>query len=128
MDDAHRAALIASAEAFMHRYHEAFLHGTRDDLQKLVHEPVIYVTENDVQVRERYPFDPEKLRAATGLHRTEGTTEFLHIESTRAHAVIEGTRLRADGSAIGTIRSFYILQDRGDGWKVAVFSGIQVPG
>lgn len=127
MDDARKAELIASAEAFMERYHEAFLHGTRDDLQKLVHQPVMYVTETDVQVRERYPFDPEKLRSATGLDRTEGTTTFLHIEDTRAHLVIEGTRLRVDGSAIGSIRSVYILQDRGDGWKVAVFSGIQVP-
>jgi hypothetical protein len=109
----------------MERYHEAFLHGTRDDLQQLVHVPVIYIGEKDVQVRDRYPFDPEKLRAATDFHHTNATTTFVHIEDTRAHVLIEGTRHRADGSVIESIQSVYILQDRGDGWKVAAFSGIR---
>lgn len=125
VDETHRAELVASAEAFMQRYHEAFLHGTRADLQALVHVPVLYITETDVQVRDRYPFDPEKLRAATQFHHTDTTTTFVHIEDTRAHVLIEGTRFRADGSAIETIESVYILQDRGDGWRVAAFSGIR---
>lgn len=125
MDDTERAELIASAETFMERYHHAFLHGTRDDLEALVHLPVIYITERDVQVRERYPFDPAKLRAGAGLDRTETTTTYVHLEPTRAHVLIEGNRLRADGSVIESIQSVYILQDRGDGWKVAAFSGIR---
>jgi hypothetical protein len=127
VDPKHRAELIASAEDLMDRYHEAFLHGTRDDLQKLVHVPVIYISEKDVQVRDRYPFDPEKLRAVTSFHHTESKTTFVHIEDTRAHVLIEGTRHRQDGSVIETIESVYILQDRGDGWKVAAFSGIRGP-
>ncbi len=125
MDQAQRDELIAGATAFMERYHEAFLHGTREDLQQLVHAPVIYITETDVQVRERYPFDPAKLRAATDFHHTEAETRFVHIEPTRAHLLIEGTRHRSDGSVIESIQSVYILQDRGDGWRVAAFSGIR---
>jgi hypothetical protein len=125
VDAAHRAELIASAQAVLDRYHEAFLHGTRDDLQQLVHVPVIYITEHDVQMRDRYPFDPAKLRAATDFHHTETSTTFVHIEDTRAHVLIEGTRHRADGSVIESIQSVYVLQDRGDGWKVAAFSGIR---
>jgi hypothetical protein len=125
VDDAHRAELITSAEAFMERYHEAFLTGTRDDLQRLVHVPVAYITEHDVQLRDRYPFDPVKLRAATGFHHTNAETTFVHIEDTRAHVLIEGTRHRADGSVIETVEAVYILQDRGDGWRVAAFSGIR---
>lgn len=125
MDEARRVELVASAEAFMERYHEAFLHGTRDDLQALVHSPVVYVAEADVQVRERYPFDPVKLRTVTDFHHTDATTRVIHIEETRAHVLIEGVRCRADGSAIETIESMYILQDRGEGWRVASFSGIR---
>lgn len=125
MDDAHRAELITSAEALMERYHEAFLHGTHEDLERLVHLPVVYIAEKDVQLRDRYPFDPEKLRSATDFHHTNATTTFVHIEDTRAHVLIEGTRHRADGSVIESIQSVYILQDRGDGWKVAAFSGIR---
>ena len=125
MDDHERAALVASAEAFMARYHNAFLTGTREDLEQLVHLPVIYITENDVQVRERYPFDPVKLRGVGELHHTESTSRYVHIEATRAHVLIEGTRHRADGSVIESIDSVYVLQDRGDGWKVAAFSGIR---
>ncbi len=125
MDDTERAALIAGAEKFLARYHDAFLHGTRADLEALVHLPVAYISETEVQLRERYPFDPEKLRAAGGLARTDTTTTFVHIEPTRAHVLIEGNRLRHDGSVIESIQSVYILQDRGDGWKVAAFSGIR---
>lgn len=125
MDEAHRAELVRSAEAFMERYHEAFLVGSRQDLEQLVHLPVIYISETDVQVRDRYPFDPAKLRAATDFHHTETTTSFVHIEDTRAHLLIEGIRYRSDGSAIESIQSVYILQDRGDGWRVAAFSGIR---
>lgn len=125
MDQEQRAALTESALEFMERYHAAFIGGTRDDLQALVHLPVVYVAEDDVHVRDRYPFDPEKLRNNTDFHDSKTTTSVVHIEQTRAHLLIEGTRHRADGSVIESIQSVYILQDRGDGWKVAVFSGIR---
>ncbi len=125
VDDARRAELIASGEAFMARYHDAFQHGTRADLEALVHLPVIYVAEDDVKVCDRYPFDPEKLRAHAGFHHADTETRYLHVEPTRMHLVIEGIRRREDGSKIESIDSVYILQDRGDGWKVAVFSGIR---
>lgn len=127
MDEAHRAELIASAEAFMERYHEAFQRGTRDDLEQLVHLPVAYITERDVQLRDRYPFDPVKLRASSDFHHACVETTFVHIDDGRAHVLIEGTRHRADDSVIETIDSVYILQDRGDGWRVAAFSGIRGP-
>lgn len=125
MDEHRRAEMIAAADDLMARYHAAFQHGTRDDLEALVHLPVIYVTEADVRVCDRYPFDPVKLRSVAEFHHAETTTTYAHLEPTRIHAVIEGTRYRADGSKLESIESFYILQDRGDGWKVAVFSGIR---
>ncbi|MEZ5233415.1 MAG: hypothetical protein AB7O92_18570 [Acidimicrobiia bacterium] len=125
MDEDRRAELIAAADDLMERYHAAFQHGSRADLEALVHLPVIYVTETDVRVCDRYPFDPAKLRANAEFHHAETTTTYEHLEPTRIHAVIAGTRHRADGSKIESIESFYILQDRGDGWKVAVFSGIR---
>lgn len=125
MDETRRAELIASATDFMDRYHAAFESGTRDDLEALVHLPVVYITEDDVQIRERYPFDPSKLRSNTDFHHSDTKTEFIHIEQQRAHVLIEGTRHRSDGSVIESIQSVYILQDRGDGWRVAAFSGIR---
>lgn len=125
MDDARRAELVASAEAFMDRYHHAFQHGTRDDLEALVHLPVIYVAESEVKVCDRYPFDPVKLRAHAGFHHADTETTYLHVEETRMHVLIEGIRRREDNSKIESIDSLYILQDRGEGWKVAVFSGIR---
>lgn len=125
MDDARRDELVAAALEFMERYNAAFRQGTRDDLQALVHLPVAYISETDVQFRDRYPFDPVKLRASSGFHHAETTTQVVHLEETRAHLLIEGTRHRPDGSVIESIQSFYILQDRGEGWKVAAFSGIR---
>lgn len=125
MNDERRTELEAEIDEFMGRYNGAFVGGTRDDLEALVHLPVIYVSETEAQVRERYPFDPEKMRAATGFHHPETETRIVHLEETRAHLVIEGTRHRADGSIIESIDSFYILHKRDGSWKVSVFSGIR---
>ena len=120
-----RAELEAEIEAFMARYHAGFQGGTRDDLQALVHLPVIYVSETEAQVRDRYPFDPARMREANGFHRADTTTRIVHLEETRAHLVIEGLRYRADGTVIESIDSFYILHKRDGEWKVSVFSGIR---
>ena len=109
----------------MRRYNAAFVSGTRADLQELVHLPVIYVSETEAQVREKYPFDPERMREATGFHHPETETRIVHLEETRAHLIIEGTRHRSDGSVIESIDSFYILHKRDDEWKVSVFSGVR---
>ncbi len=71
------------------------------------------------------PPDIPDTHDTTDFHHTETTTSFVHIEDTRAHLLIEGVRYRSDGSAIESIQSVYILQDRGDGWRVAAFSGIR---
>lgn len=120
-----RAELEAEIGEFMSRYNKAFATGTRDDLQQLVHLPVIYVSETEAQVRDRYPFDPEKLRAASDFDHPNTETRIVHLEETRAHLTIEGTRHRADDSVIESIDSFYILHKRDGAWKVSVFSGIR---
>ena len=125
MDEQQRARLEAEIHEFMGRYNAGFVSGTRSDLEQLVHLPVIYVSETEAQVRDRYPFDPEKMRAATGFHHPETTTTIVHLEDTRAHLIIEGTRHRSDGSVIESIDSFYILHKRDGEWKVSVFSGIR---
>ena len=125
LDDATRAGLEAEVMATMAAYHDGFIDGTRDDLQALVHLPVIYVDETDVRVCDRYPFDPVKLRTLTEFSYSDTETSITHLEPTRAHLTIEGTRHREDGSVLESIQSFYILQNRGQGWKVAMFSGIR---
>lgn len=125
MNDDRRLQLEAEIEEFMGRYNVAFTQGTRDDLQALVHLPVIYVSETEAQVRDRYPFDPEKMRATSDFHHPETETQIVHLEETRAHLTIEGTRHREDGSVIESIESFYILHKRDGVWKVSVFSGIR---
>jgi|TARA_B110000438_G_C15718003_1_gene608414 hypothetical protein len=125
MTSERRATLEDEVNSFMARYNTAFVKGTRDDLQALVHLPVIYVSETEVKVCERYPFDPERMREVMGFHHPETNTKISHIEETRAHLTIEGTRHRIDGSVIESIDSFYILQKHDGKWGVSVFSGIR---
>ena len=125
MNDERRRVLEAEIHASMDRYNTAFTSGTRADLESLVHLPVIYVSETEAQVREKYPFDPERMREVTGFDHPETETRITHLEETRAHLTIEGTRHRADGSIIESIDSFYILHKQDDEWKVSVFSGIR---
>ena len=125
MTDERRVELEVEIEAFMARYNAAFTSGPRDDLEALVHLPVIYVSETEAQVRERYPFDPEHMREATGFHHPQTETTIVHLEENRAHLTIEGTRHREDGSVIESIDSFYILHKRDGEWGVSVFSGVR---
>ena len=120
-----KRVLEAEIDSFMIEYNAAFVSGTRDDLQALVHLPVIYVSETEAQVRETYPFDPQRMREAIEFHHPETTIKIVHIEENRAHLTIEGTRHRADGSVIESIDSFYILNKRDGKWGVSVFSGIR---
>ena len=125
MTDERRVELEVEIEAFMARYNAAFTSGTRDDLEALVHLPVIYVSETEAQVRERYPFDPAHMRDATGVPHPQTATTIGHLEENRAHLTIEGTRHREDGSVIESIDSFYILHKRDGEWGVSVFSGVR---
>lgn len=122
-----RDELVAEVMAVLHKYQQAIETGSRDDIQTMVHLPVAYITEDDVQMRERYPFDPEKLRQVTGFHHGDSAYNVLHIDETKAHVVIDATRMRADNSPIEAVGAFYILQKRGDDWKIAAFSGIRTP-
>ena len=106
-------------------YQQAIETGTRDEIQEFVHLPVGYITEDDVQMRERYPFDPVKLREATGFHHGKSDYDVVAIDETKAHIVITATRMRADDSPIEYVSAFYILQKRGGKWKIAAFSGIR---
>ncbi|MDP6565838.1 MAG: hypothetical protein QF578_13510 [Alphaproteobacteria bacterium] len=122
-----RDELTAEVLAVLEDYIKAFETGGREEVQAFVHLPVIYIAEDDVQVRERYPFDPVKLRAATGLHRAEMDHDVVHIDESKAHVLIKGRRKRADGSDIEGLESVYILQKRDGEWKIAAFSGIRTP-
>ncbi len=120
-----RDELVGEVLDLLERYQRAIETGTRDEIQTMVHLPVGYITEDDVQMRERYPFDPVKLRAVTGFHHGQSTYDVIAIDETKAHIVITATRMREDDSPIEYVSAFYILQKRGDEWKIAAFSGIR---
>ncbi len=108
-------------------YTAAIETGSRDETQAFAHMPVAYVTENDVQMRERYPFDPAKLRELTGFHHAEMEYRVIHMDHTKAHVLVEGTRHRADNTVIEAVNAVYIMQRRDGDWKIAAFSGIRTP-
>ena len=111
--------------SIMRAYQTAIETGDRDDVQRFVHLPVTYIAEDSVQLRERYPFDPEKLRDLTGFHHGDMTYDVIHIDGTKAHIVVTGQRKRADDSTIETIEAVYVLQQRDGVWKIVAFSGIR---
>ncbi|MFP6746443.1 MAG: hypothetical protein VCD66_02440 [Alphaproteobacteria bacterium] len=120
-----RDELAAEVMAVLNAYTETLVSGGRDDIQAFVHLPVAYITEDDVQMRERYPFDPRKLREIMGFHHGTSMHDVMHVDETKAHVSITATRMREDDSPIEYIEAFYILQKRGGEWKIAAFSGIR---
>jgi len=119
--DAQKDEIIALLE----NYQYAIENGERSDTQAYVHLPVGYISEDEVQLRNRYPFDPAKLRAATGFHHANMKYTVIHMDDTKAHVLVEGTRNRKDNSVIETVDAVYILQRRDGKWKIAAFSGIR---
>jgi hypothetical protein len=111
--------------SFLEDYIRTFETGTREDLQAFCQRPVAYVTDNEVQLRERYPFDPEKLREQTGLAHSEMRIDVLHLDAHRAHVALEGTRQRRDGSVIEAIEAVYFLHRVNGAWKISLISGIR---
>ena len=122
-----RELLVAEVLAVLHDYQKALEHGTRDDLQKHIHLPVAYITEENVQMRDRYPFDPQKLRTLKDFHHSTSEFRVMHVDESKAHVEITATRKREDSSPIEYIEAFYILQKRDDRWKISAFSGIRTP-
>jgi hypothetical protein len=123
MSDAQSEKIISILKA----YQTAFESGQRSDAEAFVHLPVAYITDDSVQMRERYPFDPAKLRALTGFHHAAMTYTMVHQDQNRAHVLVEGTRHRADNSVIEAVNAVYVMQCRDGAWKIAAFSGIRVP-
>ena len=123
-----QATWRAEVEALLRAYIGAFeSDGTRDDLQAFCALPLAYVGDDGVQMRERYPFDPVKLRAHTGLARSRVDLNVVHVDGHKAHVLIEGTRERADGSVIEEIASVYVLHRLDGEWKITMMSGVRTP-
>ena len=122
-----RDLLVAEILAVLHDYQEALENGTREDLEKHVHLPVAYITEDNVQMRDRYPFDPQKLRTMNDFHHSKSKYRVMHVDESKAHVEITATRKREDCSPIEYFEAFYILQKRSDCWKISAFSGIRTP-
>ena len=122
-----REELVAEILAVLQDYQKALEVGTREDLQKHVHLPVAYITEENVQMRDRYPFDPQKLRTMKEFHHSRSEYSVMHVDESKAHVEITATRKREDCSPIEYIEAFYILQKRSDCWKSSAFSGIRTP-
>jgi len=122
-----RETAVNEVLSIMRDYQAAFESGTRDDVQRFVHLPVTYIAEDTVQLRDRYPFDPEKLRQHLNFDHVDMTSDVLHIDETKAHVLITGKRKRADDSLIETVESIYIFQRRDGEWKIVAFSGVRTP-
>ena len=124
MSDERREQLEVEIDAFMGRYNAAFV----VVLAMTCKSWCICRWYMSLKMRhrlERYPFDPERMREATGFDHPKTETRIVHLEETRAHLTIEGTRHRQDGSVIESIDSFYILHKKDGEWGVSVFSGIR---
>lgn len=124
---ANRERLAAEVCDVLNRYTEAFERGDLEGVSAHVRFPVTYIGDDTVSSFDRYPFDPARLKAKTGFDHTRINLDVVAVDDKKAHVMLNGTRHRADGSAIEGIEAVYILLNGGDGWKIAAFSGVRTP-
>lgn len=126
-EQANHERLAAQVCDVLGRYTEAFEQGDLDGVSSFVQFPLAYIGDNKITSYDRYPFDPARLKEKTGFDHTRVDIDVVAIDDQKAHAVLKGTRHRADGSVIEGINAVYILLNGDAGWKIAAFSGVRTP-
>lgn len=105
-------------------YNKTFQAADMDNIGKYCTSPVAYVGEDYVRLSEKYPFDLKKLQAKTGMSAAETKDTIIAIDENKCHLLIEGRRLKADGSLAQHNSAFYYLLKQDGVWKTACFSGV----
>lgn len=120
--------MLESEEAILsmlRAYQKAIESGGRADAQQYCLSPLAYIDEHGARLCEQYPYDPQKLRRATGFDHADLKHTIVHASESKAHVLLEGTRHRADGSVIERIDAIYVVHKLEADWKISAFSGVR---
>jgi len=94
-------------------------------IDKIVRYPIAYLKDGVIEMLDRCPIDPTKLKADKGWdHSTEWHFDVPAINEHHAHAVASTVRRRAYGSAIERVHGFYAFTKVDGAWKVYTFSEV----
>ncbi|MHC4909361.1 MAG: hypothetical protein ACYTF9_06545 [Planctomycetota bacterium] len=111
--------------AVVKAYVAALQTGTRDELEAFCRLPVTRVTDDDVALCERFPFDPVRWREATGVVRSNLMIDVVHVDERKAHVLVDGTCCRADGSVAEHLGAIYVLHRLAGEWKIRLLTEIR---
>ena len=94
-------------------------------IDEIVRYPIAYVRAGVVEMLDRYPIDPAKLKAEKGWdHSKDWKFEIPAISEDHAHAAASATRCRADGSVIEHVHGFYAFTRIDGQWKMYALAEI----
>ena len=106
-------------------YVEGFKTADLGLIDEIVRYPIAYVRAGVVEMLDRYPIDPAKLKAEKGWdHSKDWKFEIPAISEDHAHAVASATRCRADGSVIEHVHGFYAFTRIAGRWKMYALAEI----
>ena len=117
-----RDELEAEVLAVLKRFIAALDGGTRDDLDAFCRLPVARVEADAVSHCAHFPLDPVRRREATGARRSNVMIDVVHVDSHKAHVLVDGNRCTADGTVVGSIADLYVLQRLAGEWKIVLLS------
>jgi len=113
------AAAVSAIANFM----AAINAGETDDLHELLHLPHVRISGGGVAIwRDREELEATYMRdffarAGTDWHHTVlDSTQVLHSSEQKVHVLIQFTRFAADGSALATYRSLWIMTQVDGRW------------
>src|SRR5215211_6033237 len=98
------AAIRAEVTEAYDRYLAAFTANDLNAINRLVQYPMAHIADGEVEITDRFPFNPAELKRSKQWHRTvDAEVEVVAASETKAHVLLRNAkRLRADDSLIET--------------------------
>ena len=107
------------------KYLTYFLNNDMDGINSIVKFPITYIADGECKSLDTFPVKPKEMMDSKQWDTTIDTNTYTHgTNSTKAHVISSGTRIRKDKSVIEKYTVFYAFTKTNDGWKMYAISDI----
>ena len=107
------------------KYLTYFLNNDMDGINSIVKFPITYIADGECKLFETFPVKPKEMMGSKQWHTTTNINTYTPgTNSTKAHIISSGTRIRKDKSVIEKYTVFYAFTKTNDGWKMYAISDI----
>ena len=107
------------------QYLANFLDNDMNGINSLVKFPITYIAYGESKLLDAFPITPKEMMKNKQWDTTVDTETYVNgINSTKAHVISSGTRIKKDKTVIEKYTVFYAFTKTNDGWKMYAISDV----